>query len=134
MSDGYEWEKKYLFVKDKMLLEKIGVSYLSKGLSEKCILTKDFFSVMVPVHFDFSNVEDMCSKKPVDLQDVWLESPNGRDVTKRAIIDVNSIVSGQNYDILISIIAKLLTSRPLGVLSHKPALFTPYKSPYSSYI
>ena len=120
-----------------MLLEKIGVSYLSKGLSEKCILTKDLFSVMVPVHFDFSNVEDMYTKKPVDLQDVWyvwLESPNGRDVTKRAIIDVNSIVSRQNYDILISIIAKLLTSRPLGVLSHKPALFTPYKSPYSSYI
>ena len=25
-------------------------------------------------------------------------SANGRDVTKRAIIDVNSIVSGRNYD------------------------------------
>ena len=44
----------------------------------------------------------------------WLKSANGRDVTKRAIIDINSIVSGQNYinDILTSIIAQLLTSRP----------------------
>ena len=35
------------------------------------------------------------------------KSLNGRDVTKQAIIDVNSIVSGQNYNILSSIIAKL---------------------------
>ena len=35
---------------------------------------------------------------------------NGRDVTKRAIIDVDSIISGRNYDILTSIIAQLLTS------------------------
>ena len=34
------------------------------------------------------------------------------DVTKRAIIDVYSIVSWRNYDILTSIIAQLLTSRP----------------------
>ena len=49
-----------------------------------------------------------------------LKSPNGRDVTKRAIIDVYSIVSGRNCDrpILTSIIAKLLTSRPFGDLSH----------------
>ena len=33
-----------------------------------------------------------------------LKSGNGRDVTKRAIMSVNSIVSGQNYDILTSII------------------------------
>ena len=33
------------------------------------------------------------------------------DVPKRAIIDVNSIVSGRNYDILTSIIAQLVTSR-----------------------
>ena len=38
---------------------------------------------------------------------------------KRAIIDVNSRVSGWNYHILISIIAKLLTSQPLGDLSQK---------------
>ena len=37
--------------------------------------------------------------------------------SKRAIIDVNSIVSGRNYDILTSIIAQLLTSRPFGDLS-----------------
>ena len=42
---------------------------------------------------------------------------HGHDVTKGAIIDVNSIVSGQNYDILTSIIAKLLMSRPFGDLS-----------------
>ena len=29
---------------------------------------------------------------------MWLKSLNGRDVIKRAIIDVNSIVSGWNYD------------------------------------
>ena len=43
----------------------------------------------------------------------WLtvtQSGNGRDVIKRAIIDVNSIVSGRNYDILTSIIAQMLTS------------------------
>ena len=33
---------------------------------------------------------------------IRLKPPNGRDVTKRAIIDVNSIVSGRNYDILTS--------------------------------
>ena len=33
-----------------------------------------------------------------------LKSPNGRNITKRAIIDVNSIVSWWNYDILTSII------------------------------
>ena len=38
-----------------------------------------------------------------------LKSGNGRDVTKRTIIDVNSIVSGRNYDILTSIIAQLMT-------------------------
>ena len=36
-----------------------------------------------------------------------LKLANGRDVTKRAIIDVHSIVPGRNYDILTSIIAKL---------------------------
>ena len=39
-----------------------------------------------------------------------LKLPNGRDVTQRAITDIISIVSGQNYDILTSIVAKLLTS------------------------
>ena len=38
----------------------------------------------------------------------------GLDVTKRAIIDVNSIVSGRNYDIVTLIIAQLPTSRPFG--------------------
>ena len=42
---------------------------------------------------------------------------NGCDVTKGVIIDVNSIVSGRNYDILTLIIAKLLTS-PFVDLSH----------------
>ena len=41
-----------------------------------------------------------------------LRPGNGPDAIKRAIIDVNSIVSGQNYDILASIIAQLLTLRP----------------------
>ena len=36
-----------------------------------------------------------------------LMSANGRDVTKRAITDVTSIVSGRNYDILTSIIHHL---------------------------
>ena len=40
--------------------------------------------------------------------DSRLKSANGRDVTKQAIIDVNSIVSGQN---LTSIIAQMLTSQ-----------------------
>ena len=39
---------------------------------------------------------------------LWIQAGNGRDVTKRAIIDVTSIVSGRNY-ILTSIIAPLLT-------------------------
>ena len=43
--------------------------------------------------------------------------PCGRDVTNRAIKDVDSIVSGRNCDKLTSIIAKLLTSRPFGDLS-----------------
>ena len=49
----------------------------------------------------------------------WLELPNDHDVTKLAIIDVtgNSLVSGWNYEILTSIIAELLTSRPFGNLS-----------------
>ena len=34
-----------------------------------------------------------------------------RDVTNRAIIRVNSIVSGWNFDILSSIVDQLLTSR-----------------------
>ena len=46
---------------------------------------------------------------------------HGRDVTKRAQIDVHSLVSGQNYDILTSIIAKLLMSQPFGDLSHEHA-------------
>ena len=41
----------------------------------------------------------------------------GCDVTKRAIIDVNYVVSGRNYDIFTSIIAQLVTSRPFGDLS-----------------
>ena len=40
------------------------------------------------------------------------DSLAGHDVTKRAIIDVISIVSGRNYDILTSIIAQLPMSRP----------------------
>ena len=35
-----------------------------------------------------------------------------------AIIDVNSVVSGQNYDLYASIIAQLLTSRPFDDFSH----------------
>ena len=36
----------------------------------------------------------------------------GRDVTKRAIIDVNPIVSGWNCDVFVPIIAQMLTSWP----------------------
>ena len=39
---------------------------------------------------------------------------NCRDVAKRVIIDVNSIVSGRNCEIFTSIIATLLTSKPFG--------------------
>ena len=51
-----------------------------------------------------------------------LISANGRDITKRAIIDVNSIyiVSERNDDILTSIIAQLLTSWPFPDLCHSP--------------
>ena len=48
-----------------------------------------------------------------------LKSSNGHDVTKRAIIDVNSIIYGRNYDIYASIIAQLPTSQPFGDLSQK---------------
>ena len=46
-------------------------------------------------------------------------SKTNSQFTKRAIIDVNSIVSGWNYDILTLIVAKLLTSQPFGDLSQK---------------
>ena len=49
-----------------------------------------------------------------------IKSPNGRNVITQAIIEVNCIVSGRNYDILTSIIAQLLTSRPFGDLSRIP--------------
>ena len=39
-------------------------------------------------------------------------SGQGMAGTKRVIIDVNPIVFRRNYDILTSIIAQLLTSRP----------------------
>ena len=42
----------------------------------------------------------------------WLKSGIGRDLTKRAILDIMSLVSGQNYDILASNIAQLLMSWP----------------------
>ena len=46
-----------------------------------------------------------------------LTTANGRDVTKgRAILEDNSIASGWNYDILTSIVTKLLTSRSFGDL------------------
>ena len=48
-----------------------------------------------------------------------LKSPNGRDVTKRAIIDVNSVVSGRNYDILTSITASAIRRLgPMGASIH----------------
>ena len=56
-------------------------------------------------------------KKTFKVVVKWLKSPNSRDVTKRAIIEVNSMVSGSNYDTLTSIIAKLLTSQPFGGLN-----------------
>ena len=42
----------------------------------------------------------------------------GRNITKLVIIDVDSNVSGWNYDILASIFAQLLTSRPFPDLHH----------------
>ena len=55
-------------------------------------------------------------------------SANSRDVTiidvNRVIIDVNSIVSGRNYAILILCIAQLLMSQPFADLcrfTHSPA-------------
>ena len=56
-----------------------------------------------------------CEDDSSDVRSVGRKSPNGCDITKRATVDVNSIVSGRNYDIgiLTSIIAKLLTSRRL---------------------
>ena len=38
--------------------------------------------------------------RAVLIQTRGLESLNGRDLTKLVIIDVNSMVSGQNYDVL----------------------------------
>ena len=52
-------------------------------------------------------------------------SANGRDVTRRAIIDVNYIVSERNYEILTSIIAQLLTSRPFHDLCRNIPLPSP---------
>ena len=46
------------------------------------------------------------------VEEWWIKSANGSDVSKRAIIDGNSVISGRNYVILTSIIAQLLTSRP----------------------
>ena len=45
-----------------------------------------------------------------------LKSATGYDVTKQVITYVNCIVSGRNYDLLASIIAQLLTSRPFSDL------------------
>ena len=50
-----------------------------------------------------------------------LTSANSRAVSKRAIIDVNSIVSGRNYDILTLIIAEFLMSLPFPDLSRQIA-------------
>ena len=52
---------------------------------------------------------------PIDISNREMKRPksaNGRGETERAIIDVNSVVSGRNYAILTSIIAHLMTSRP----------------------
>ena len=54
-----------------------------------------------------SQFQVRCKYYPSSSQ-VKLKSPNGRDVTKRVIIDANSIVSGRNYDILTSIRLKAL--------------------------
>ena len=48
-----------------------------------------------------------------------LKSSNGRDVTKSVIIDVNSIVSAQDYDIYASVIADVMAVR--GLESSHPA-------------
>ena len=61
-----------------------------------------------PTWVQFNN---LCQKWQY-TQYLGLRSANGRDVTKRPITYVNSIVSGRNYDTLTSIIAQLLTSRP----------------------
>ena len=42
---------------------------------------------------------------------MWAQSANGHDVTNQAIIHLDSIVSGRNYDMLALIITQLLTSR-----------------------
>ena len=44
-----------------------------------------------------------------------------------AQMDVNSIVSGRNYDILTLVIAKLLTSRPFGDLSREKETYIGYE-------
>ena len=63
----------------------------------------------------------LCNTTGIQLErKVWLKSQNGCDVTTPATIDVNSIVSGRNYEIVTSIITKLLTSsRPFVDLSPK---------------
>ena len=50
------------------------------------------------------------------LSGIGFKLPNGHNDNKRAIIDVNSIVSVRNY-VLTSIIARLLTSRPFDDMS-----------------
>ena len=59
----------------------------------------------------FGQELDMTSESAVYSQSNW------GDDSKRVKIDVNSIVSGWNYDILTSIIAKLPISQPFGELS-----------------
>ena len=63
----------------------------------------------------YGSAAESNDRVPPSLQ--GLKSPNGRNVTKRAIIDVrpNSIVSGRSYDILTSIITQLLTFFECGV-------------------
>ena len=51
------------------------------------------------------------SETKIRVSKTGLRSANGSDVTKRAIIGVNSIVSGRNYDLLTSIIAQLLNKQ-----------------------
>ena len=62
------------------------------------------------------------------------KSENGRDVTKRTIIYVSSIVSGWTDDILTSTIAQMLTSRPILDLCIKTACNGSAQAVYKQYI
>ena len=84
--------------------------------SPSSLVSAVLFSSIAFLTFFFSWIRNKNKYRHLLWCKLRLKSPNSCDVTKRAIIDGNSIVSWQNYYILTSIIAKF-TSRPFGDLN-----------------